>query len=586
MKKSLSILVCISMLAFSSVAWALSVTTTGDSGVLVDAILGTGVYNVRNISYTAGGVPHASGIFSDGTTSGIGIESGIIMTTGDAADAPGSNSADDIWTRNDLPGDSDLAALVGVSTEYTYDANVLEFDFDVNTAGTLSFKYVFASDEYNEWVNSKYNDVFAFLLDGTNIALIPGTDTPVAINTVNNGPGDNPEGFPMDSSHPEYFNNNDLDDVEPPYYDIEYDGFTVVFAATADIGEGTHHIKLAITDVYDPFWDSGVFIEEGSFSFVPTTNATPVADAGENITISSEEIATTVISGNATDEDPDDYLEYQWKEGEEVLLGWIPAGQYGGECPLELSTILIGTGTHTLTLEVTDGQAISSDEMILTIDNSAPHVAATGGGSYEVNTVVTLGGNVSDFDGDSVEYQWKEGSDVLSFGTIETIEGGYPVTLEPYTTANLGLGVHVFVLEVCDGHSLPVTSTITVEIKDTGEPTLAPVPNQTILWPPNHKMVDIVIEANASDESGLPVTLTAQVKSNEPIDGLGDGDTAPDWAELQIDQGTGTITLQLRAERSGSDNGRVYTITITATDDSGNSSTADVEIIVPHDKGK
>lgn len=575
MKKSLSILVCVSMLAFSGVAWALSVTTTGDGGVLVDAILGTGVYNVQNISYTAVGVPHASGTFSDGTTSGIGIELGIILTTGNATDALGPNTKDDITLHNYLLGDSDLAALAGYAK--TYDANVLEFDFDVNTAGTLSFNYVFASDEYNEWTNSQYNDVFAFLLDGTNIALIPETDIPVAINTVNGGGpayGSNP-------SYSQYYNNNDLDDGGP-YYDIEYDGFTVVFAATADIGEGTHHIKLAITDVSDPFWDSGVFIEEGSFSFVPT-NATPVADAGENITISSEEIATTVISGNATDEDPDDYLEYQWKEGEEVLLGWIPAGQYG-ECPLELSTILIGTGTHTLTLEVTDGQAISLDEMILTIENSAPHVAATGGGSYEVNTVVTLGGNVSDFDGDSVEYQWKEGSDVLSFGTIETIEGGYPVTLEPYTTANLGLGVHVFVLEVCDGHSPPVTSTITVEIKDTGEPTLAPVPNQTILWPPNHKMVDIVIEANASDESGLPVTLTAQVKSNEPIDGLGDGDTAPDWAELQIDQGTGTITLQLRAERSGNDNGRVYTITITATDDSGNSSTADVEIIVPHDK--
>jgi len=577
MKKSLSILVCVSMLAFSGVAWALNVTTTGDGGVLVDAILGTGVYNVQNISHTAVGVPHASGTFSDGTTSGIGIELGIILSTGNAADAVGPNTVDDITTYNHLPGDSDLAALAGYAT---WDANVLEFDFDVATTGTLSFNYVFASDEYNEYTNSQYNDVFAFFLDGTNIALIPGTDIPVAINTVNGGGpvyGDDP-------SYPEYYNNNDLNDGGP-YYDIEYDGFTVVFAATADIGEGTHHIKLAITDVSDPFWDSVVFIEEGSFSFVPDNNATPVADAGENITISSEEIATTVISGNATDEDPDDYLEYQWKEGEEVLLGWTHAGQYG-ECPLELSTTLIGTGTHTLTLEVTDGQAISSDEMILTIDNSAPHVAATGGGSYEVNTVVTLGGNVSDFDGDSVEYQWKEGSDVLSFGTIETIEGGYPVSLDPYTTANLGLGVHVFVLEVCDGYSLPVTSTITVEINDTGEPTLAPVPNQTILWPPNHKMVDIVIEANASDESGLPVTLTAQVKSNEPIDGLGDGDTAPDWAELQIDQGTGTITLQLRAERSGSNNGRVYTITITATDDSGNSSTADVEIIVPHDKGK
>jgi len=96
----------------------------------------------------------------------------------------------------------------------------------------------------------------------------------------------------------------------------------------------------------------------------------------------------------------------------------------------------------------------------------------------------------------------------------------------------------------------------------------------------------IVIETNAADNSGRAVTLSAVVLSNEPEDGLGDGDTAPDWSDLVIDQENGIITLQLRAERSGSGESRVYTITITATDDSGNSSSADVEIIVPHDKGK
>ena len=271
MKKILTIMVFVSMLAFSGTAWALSVTTTGDSGALVDAILGTGVSNVGNISYTAGGVSHASGTFSDGTTSGIGIESGIILSTGNAADAPGPNTVDNITTRNYLLGDSDLAALAGYAS--TYDANILEFDFDVATTGTLSFNYVFASDEYNEWTNSQYNDVFAFFLDGTNIALIPETNIPVAINTVNGGGatyGTNP-------SYEEYYNNNDLNDGGP-YYDIQYDGFTDVFAATALIDEGTHHIRLAITDVMDPFWDSAVFIEEGSFSFETSVPVAPVPE--------------------------------------------------------------------------------------------------------------------------------------------------------------------------------------------------------------------------------------------------------------------------------------------------------------------
>jgi hypothetical protein len=99
-------------------------------------------------------------------------------------------------------------------------------------------------------------------------------------------------------------------------------------------------------------------------------------------------------------------------------------------------------------------------------------------------------------------------------------------------------------------------------------------------------MVDIIIRANATDNTGGPVRLEAVVTSNEPQNGLGDGDTSPDWTEPVIDQVNGIITLQLRAERSGTGSGRIYTITITGTDTSGNTSQAKVEIIVPHDKGK
>jgi hypothetical protein len=125
-----------------------------------------------------------------------------------------------------------------------------------------------------------------------------------------------------------------------------------------------------------------------------------------------------------------------------------------------------------------------------------------------------------------------------------------------------------------------------VKIKDTTAPSLALVPNGTILWPPNHKMVNVSIQANASDNGGGLVTLSATVSSNEPEDGLGDGDTSPDWTIPVIDPGKGIICRQLRAERSGSGNGRVYTIAIVATDASGNSSRASVEIVVPHDQRK
>lgn len=218
------------------------------------------------------------------------------------------------------------------------------------------------------------------------------------------------------------------------------------------------------------------------------------------------------------------------------------------------------------------------------IVNSPPTAEPTGGGVYEVNTPVTLGGFVSDVDGDLINYTWLDDTDVLFSGTVQTTAVGTPAALPDHTLSTLSLGIHSITLQVDDGVNDPVEETITVEIVDTIPPELVPVADKTLLWPPNHKMVDIVIEANASDNSGLAITLNASISSNEPINGLGDGDKSPDWTEPIIHQENGIITFQLRAERSGKGTGRVYTVTITATDTSNNSSTANIEITVPHDK--
>ena len=97
------------------------------------------------------------------------------------------------------------------------------------------------------------------------------------------------------------------------------------------------------------------------------------------------------------------------------------------------------------------------------------------------------------------------------------------------------------------------------------------------LWPPNHKMNAVAVNYDVVYNCG-PVVVTLSVASNEPINGLGDGDTAPDW------QIVNTHLVQLRAERSGGGTGRLYTITITATDCAGQSGTATVTVSVPHDK--
>jgi len=261
MKKLRTLMICLAILAFSGNVYALSVTTTDSGDDLVNNILGTGITVVSgSISYN--GAAGASGTFTDGLSSGIGIDEGIILTSGDASLAPGPNISDSATGDNGLPGDSALDALIPGFT--TYDATILSFDF-VSDTGDLYFDYVFASEEYNEYTNTQYNDVFAFFLDGSNIALIPGTTTPVSVNNVNGG---NPYGTA--ASHPEYYDNNDLNDGGP-FYDIEYDGFTYAFTAqSSDIGAGTHTITLAIADSGDHVLDSAVFIEAGTFSGTPT----------------------------------------------------------------------------------------------------------------------------------------------------------------------------------------------------------------------------------------------------------------------------------------------------------------------------
>jgi hypothetical protein len=103
----------------------------------------------------------------------------------------------------------------------------------------------------------------------------------------------------------------------------------------------------------------------------------------------------------------------------------------------------------------------------------------------------------------------------------------------------------------------------------------------SVLWPPNHRMVNVTVSYDVMDNCPLPPgSCTLSVTSNEPVNGTGDGDTSPDWIVLDDHH------VLLRAERAGNGNGRIYTITITCTDSGGNSSSEQVEVTVPHDQGR
>ena len=127
---------------------------------LLQCLLGPDVI-VSNAVLT--GAPQAAGTFV-GALGVIGFDQGIILSSGDIGTLAGPNTGDATSTISATPGDPDLDALIPGYT--TYDAVVLEFDFTCPTPQDVVFQYVFGSEEYNEWVDTPFNDVFGFFLNG------------------------------------------------------------------------------------------------------------------------------------------------------------------------------------------------------------------------------------------------------------------------------------------------------------------------------------------------------------------------------------------------------------------------------------
>lgn len=228
-------------------------------------LLGSGV-TASNITYN--GAPLAIGSFN-GFVSNIGLPAGVIMSSGDIANAEGPNNTSGASVGNNLPGDPDLDQIM--SPTQSYDAAILEFDF-VPVSDTVKFKYVFGSEEYMEYVSSSpggINDGFGFFISGPgisgtfsnnskNIALVPGTSLPVTMFNLN-----------LNSYGAYYFDNGDGfgSGTAPDGATVQYDGFTVPLIAISEVQCGqTYHIKIAIADGGDGVLDSGVFLEAGSFS--------------------------------------------------------------------------------------------------------------------------------------------------------------------------------------------------------------------------------------------------------------------------------------------------------------------------------
>ena len=240
-----------------------------------------------------------------------------------------------------------------------------------------------------------------------------------------------------------------------------------------------------------------------------------------------------------------------------------------------IATLPLGCGDDGPTAldDATDGPT-SPQGPQATPPNVAP-VAAAGPdqaaecASHAGSTVTLSSAGSSDSDGQIVLYEW--------------FENGKRIATGPAPTVTLAYGIHTILLRTTDEDGGTNDDVVVVNIRDTQAPTVAMVVSPTHLWPPNHTMHVVARGVSASDVCDPAPTLRFSITSDEAENGLGDGDTAPDWA---VETATASLAnVLVRAERSGLGNGRVYTISATATDRAGNgSSAAGGTVTVPHNQ--
>ncbi|MFN0031734.1 MAG: choice-of-anchor L domain-containing protein, partial [Flavobacteriales bacterium] len=273
----------------------LAVDSTVTAIELANEIVGPGV-TVSNVTLQSPST--GAGIFSNGNATSIGISNGILLTTGDAFDAIGPNLVGN--TSKDKPDFADDPNIASITSYSIKDQCIFEFDF-VAQSNQILVQYVFASEEYNEWVCTKYNDIFGFFVSGPNpsggsysgqnVALVPSSNLPVSINTINNGTaGSNGTASTCESlAYSNYYLYNANGTT------IGYDGYTVILTSMVSIIPGqTYHFKFAIADISDGLWDSGIFIKADSFSIFDCEAGHIEFEATPNLMCADDNVADII----------------------------------------------------------------------------------------------------------------------------------------------------------------------------------------------------------------------------------------------------------------------------------------------------
>jgi len=433
----------------------LQTNTNSDADFLIkEVFIGGDCFDISGVTRT--GASSQTGTFSSGSSS-IGIEDGVIISTGNISTALGPNLSPSAGTAVGAIGsDPDLDAISSGGS--LFDIASIEFFFQP-TLPQVTFEYAFASDEYCEFANTQYNDVFGFFISGPgisgpysnnaiNIATLP-SGANVAINSVNHTMN---TGYYVDNSITESCASGSPFNPD----DIEFDGFTTVLLATANVIPcEIYRIKLIIADRGDGIYDSAVFLKSNSFLAGATASAGSSAsgftlgEAGayegcsdgvfyfERIgdDLSEDVFINFVISPSSTATPGDDYIPFETS----VI---IPAGESTVEIPVTVLADDIAEGTEIIMIEFEDACSCSSQSIEIQIIDPPPlqiiqeDIYVCTGETIEITP--TLSGGLGNY-----SYQWGNNSSdpSISFEANQTQSFSLQVSDECGGTASTSFSV-------------------------------------------------------------------------------------------------------------------------------------------------
>ena len=406
-------------------------TTYTPQQLVADKFIGTqnlSCVSISNVTVSGGnlGAGNSSyGYFNKGT-SNLGMNEGIILSTGNILAAPGPKTKPvQSATASGWTGDLDLADAIGLPMSVLSNATFLEFDFKSTLSKKISFRYMFLSEEYYPG-NYDYSDAFAFLIKKKgstgpyqNIAVVPGTGDPVSVTTINDR--DNPKYF--DGFIGFYSQQNGSNDSA-----TNFNGQTKILTAVAEIDPGEeYHIKLVIADEgrnANSQYDSAVFLEAGSFTgnidMIPAieTDDSAIICNGSNVTIQPKNPTTDINDSGA---------KYYWYK-DNVSLG-LPLNQtsYTTNVP----------GDYRLEVMLSTGCTLAGNVKVenapVAVINSSPIMICDDDfdGKYVEKLSNFTGQIVTNFNGDfTVEYYTQSGTKINPDNDFEFTQNPQDITVK------------------------------------------------------------------------------------------------------------------------------------------------------------